>query len=59
MSVETNSEKTAEEKLAIIEEMMHPGFWGAFDYRRKAILKVIGSTRKQWDQEDPYRGYRI
>jgi hypothetical protein len=45
---------TDEEKLAKIEEMMHPGYWGTFDYRRKAILEVLGSTREVWKQEDPF-----
>lgn len=50
--------ETAEEKLAKIEELMHPGFWGTYDYRRKAILSVLESDRQVWNQEDPFRGLR-
>lgn len=50
---------TDEEKLAKIEEMMHPGFWGTFDYRRKAILEVLGSKREVWQQENPFRDYYV
>lgn len=46
---------TPEEKLAKIEELMHPGYWGTFDYRRTAILEVLGSKRQVWGQEDPFR----
>lgn len=48
---------TDEEKLAKIEELMHPGFWGTFDYRREAILKVLGSERGSWQKEpEEYAG---
>ena len=47
-------ELTAEEKLAKIEEMMHPGYWGAFDYRRYAILKVLGTTGQVWEGGNPF-----
>ena len=39
------------QKLAKIEELMHPGFWSAYDYRREAILKVLGSERSSWHKE--------
>jgi hypothetical protein len=49
---------TAEEKLAKIEELMHPGFWSSFDYRRAAILEVLGSERTSWHKEpDEYAGH--
>lgn len=55
---EQEREKTAEEKLAKIEELMHPGFWGAFDYRREAILKALGSERSSWSKEpEEYAGH--
>lgn len=48
---------SAVEKLAKIEELLHPGFWSAYDYRRDAILKVLGSTRPSWHSEpEEYRG---
>jgi hypothetical protein len=49
---------TPEEKLVKIEELMHPGFWSSFDYRRKAILKVLGSERSLWQKEpEEYAGH--
>lgn len=45
---------TADEKLAKIEEMMHPGYWSAMDGRREAILKVLGSTRQEWKGGNPF-----
>lgn len=48
---------TPEEKLAKIEELMHPGFWSAYDYRREAVLKVLGSERSSWYKEpEEYAG---
>lgn len=49
---------TDAQKLAKIEELMHPGFWGTFDFRREAILKVLESKRSSWHKEpDEYAGY--
>lgn len=49
---------TDEEKLAKIEELMHPGFWSTFDFRREAILKVLESNRASWHKEpDEYTGH--
>lgn len=45
---------TDQEKLAKIEEMMHPGYWSAMDGRREAILKVLGSTRQEWKGGNPF-----
>lgn len=49
----TSAEVDAEEKLAKILDLMHPGYWGTYDYRREAILKVIDSGRTVWNR-DPY-----
>ena len=55
---EVEPEITAEEKLAKIEELMHPGFWSAYDYRREAILKALGSERSSWSKEpEEYAGH--
>jgi hypothetical protein len=51
----TPAEADAEEKLKQILDLMHPGHWGTFDYRREAILKVLDSGRTRWDN-DPYEG---
>lgn len=49
---------TDAQKLAKIEELMHPGFWGTYDFRREAILKVLGSERTSWHKEpDEYAGH--
>lgn len=45
-----STDLTAEEKLAKIEELMHPGYWGTYDFRRAAILQVLGSERTRWDE---------
>lgn len=45
---------TAEQKLAKIEEMMHPGYWSAMDTRRDKILEVLGSTRREWRGGNPF-----
>lgn len=45
---------TDEEKLAKIEELMHPGYWSAMDARRNKILEVLGSTRREWLGGNPF-----
>jgi hypothetical protein len=45
---------TDEEKLAKIEELMHPGYWSAMDTRRDKILEVLGSTRREWLGGNPF-----
>ena len=51
---ESGDSLTPEQKLAKIEEMMHPGYWSTFDSRRDKILEVIGSTRKEWRGGNPF-----
>lgn len=54
----SDSTETAEEKLAKIEELMHPGFWSAYDYRREAIMAALGSERTSWHKEPVEYGGR-
>jgi hypothetical protein len=55
MSTQQTTSTELEEKLSEILDLMHPGHWSAFDYRRAAILRALGidGSKLVWDK-DPY-----
>lgn len=40
-------------RIGAVEDMMHPGYWSAYDSRRVKILEAIGSERQVWDGSTP------